>query len=442
MGVLGPALAEPVPRFTHSGRAPLIVFASFKKGYIAHIADGRKGTSAGTGLVRLNLDNFEELEQLIAFKKLIAAVPAKFRSRLKTIFANGGMPPPKTMIALVEEVMKLAPDLKARLARYSSERRARIAKLTETQQSNLGVQKETLTLSLEIAGLPKDEVLDWVPGETPTPLFLEGLESGIVREDVMLLKDFSTVPGFDAANNATNVATKTFVDPLDRTRKLTVIMANELPLEEQTGADLIYYNEKYRAFVMVQYKAMEQRSGKSEFRWQDGDQLAIEIERMDKILEELKKFSPDKEPDGYRFVTNPFFLKFCSRMVFNPDDKGLFPGMYLPLDLWKGLAASGKLVGPQRGNVLTFENVGRKLANDEFVPLVANASVGTSIAQTAVLERVVRAILQSGKTVTFAVKHNSEPDPTPVTVPVTQPIRPRQGQEPVQEEVRIRLTEL
>jgi len=38
-----------------------------------------------------------------------------------------------------------------------------------------------------------------------------------------------------------------------------VIMANRLPLEEQTGADLIYFNEAYSAFVLVQYKAMEKR---------------------------------------------------------------------------------------------------------------------------------------------------------------------------------------
>jgi hypothetical protein len=43
------------------------------------------------------------------------------------------------------------------------------------------------------------------------------------------------------------------------------------PVEEQTGADLIYYNETYSAFVLVQYKAMEQAKGGAEFRWRDGD---------------------------------------------------------------------------------------------------------------------------------------------------------------------------
>ena len=62
--------------------------------------------------------------------------------------------------------------------------------------------------------------------------------------------------------------------------RLTVIMANRLPLEQQTGADLIYFNEAYESFVMVQYKAMDKGSDQPEFRWQAGDQFGQEIERI------------------------------------------------------------------------------------------------------------------------------------------------------------------
>jgi hypothetical protein len=61
-------------------------------------------------------------------------------------------------------------------------------------------------------------------------------------------------------------------------------MANRLPLEEQTGADLIYYNETFRSFILVQYKAMEEGSHGPEFRWQLNDHLADEINRMNKLL--------------------------------------------------------------------------------------------------------------------------------------------------------------
>ena len=79
-------------------------------------------------------------------------------------------------------------------------------------------------------------------------------------------------------------------------------------------------------------------------------------------------------------------------------------GIYVPLDLWKYLAASGRLKGPRGGNVLSYENVGRRLNNSEFVTLVANSWVGTTIGQSVALESVIRAVLESGKTVTFAIK--------------------------------------
>lgn len=66
-------------------------------------------------------------------------------------------------------------------------------------------------------------------------------------------------------------------------------MANRLPLEQRTGADLIYFNEAYRCFVMVQYKAMEKGNDGPEFRWQSGDQFVQEIARIDALTAELKK---------------------------------------------------------------------------------------------------------------------------------------------------------
>jgi hypothetical protein len=179
---------------------------------------------------------------------------------------------------------------------------------------------------------------------------------------------------------------------------------------------------------MVQYKAMERGSDKPEFRWQDGDQLADEILRMDEMLAELAKVPPDDDPDGFRFTHNPFLLKFCSRMDFDPDDKGLFPGIYLPLDLWKQLSTSGRLKGPKGGNLLTYENVGRRITNTEFAALVGKAWIGTTIGQSKILEKVIRAVLATGKTVTFAVKRKPK-DPSVGHVTDYNPLEGLQAEE-------------
>jgi hypothetical protein len=156
---------------------------------------------------------------------------------------------------------------------------------------------------------------------------------------------------------------------------------------------------------MVQYKAMEKGNDGPEFRWQSGDQFVQEIARMDALTAELKKIPSGSDPDGYRFCANPFFLKFCPRVTFNPDDKGLFRGIYLPLDLWKCTEVAGRLKGTKGGNLLTFDNVGRRINNSEFVGLVAGSWVGTSIEQSAILRLLIREVLATGKTVTFAIKH-------------------------------------
>ena len=99
---------------------------------------------------------------------------------------------------------------------------------------------------------------------------------------------------------------------------MTVVMANRLPLEQQTGADLIYFNETYYSMVMVQYKAMEHGTHRAEFRWQHGDQFTREIKRMKDLLVELQSVVSGNDPDGFRFLQNPFFLNFVQESYLTP----------------------------------------------------------------------------------------------------------------------------
>jgi hypothetical protein len=120
-GVL--SVAEPVPRFDHSRRAPLIVLCCFEKGAITHIADGRKGASAGTGLVRLNLTSLEPLPKPILFRTLLSHTPVRVRVHLRNTLYGGGKLPPKTLGAVIDAMLQLEPNMARRLERFS-ERRA------------------------------------------------------------------------------------------------------------------------------------------------------------------------------------------------------------------------------------------------------------------------------------------------------------------------------
>ena len=289
-----------------------------------------------------------------------------------------------------------------------SERRAKLlARLTPTEVANLANQKETLTIALEIAGVETQELLNWSPTDETPRFFLEGLSEAVVREDAALVSDFADLPGFEAIRQFP-FAARIFQSSRDPRIRLKVVMANRLPLEQQTGADLIYYNEAYSSFVMVQYKSMEKGSNGPEFRWRPNDKLSEEVLRMDGILDTLKQMPGDLTPTSFRLHSNPFFLKLCSKMIFNPDDKGLFPGMYLPLDYWKSLASDPATKGERGGRLITYRNVSRKLTNSEFVTLVASAWVGTTVPQSAMLKKVFESVIQTGRTVTLAIKSRPE----------------------------------
>ncbi|MCU1314910.1 MAG: hypothetical protein JWN63_232 [Candidatus Acidoferrum typicum] len=398
-----PTVTEPVPRFDHSTRAPLIVFCSFEDGAITHIAEGWKGASAGTGLVCLNLRSLEPLKRPIPFKRLLKHAPKRFARHLRQRLNSGGKLPPKSAGAFIDTILELEPTLAPRLERFSKRRAERLRRLTSREKANLAEQKETLSTALALAGIGTNDVLAWSPTEREPRSFLEDLPQAYLREDAVLISDYSEMPGFDAVKQYP-FAAREFRALDNPDIRLKVIMANRLLLEEQTGADLIYYNETFQSFVLVQYKSMNGGTKGPEFRWRTGDKLAEEIARMDIVLKALELEPHDASATSFRLHANPFFLKLCPRLVFNPDDKGLAQGMYFPLDYWKALATDPATMGPRDGRVITYDNVSRRLSNPDFLALVTHAWVGTTVPQSKLLEHVIESVIQSGKTVTLAVK--------------------------------------
>ena len=400
-------VSEPVPKFSVPGQTPILVFASFHEGHITHIADGRRGPRAGTGLLQLNMRDLDELTRPVPFSEIAGQVPAGVRSHLLRYFRSGGVLPAKTRDAFIAFMVQTDDTVADRTSRLEGNARG-LDGLSPRAKENLALQKDTVAVGLRIAGVEPDQLLGWRVGGHAPRSFLDGLSGARVREDAMILTDFSTIPGFDQVGGASHVAAHTFRGRRDPSNRVTVIMANRLALEQQTGADLIYYNEKYRSFVMVQYKAMEQESGEAVFRWQTGDQFEKELARMEVLWKEIEHAGMAGDPATFRFATNPFFLKFCPRVVFDPDKRGLFRGMYVPLDLWHRIRQSGTLRGLRDGNVVTYANVGRYMSGTEFTNVVSESWIGTSMAQSDILEPVIRRVLETGKTMTMAVKHRPD----------------------------------
>jgi hypothetical protein len=227
----------------------------------------------------------------------------------------------------------------------------------------------------------------------------------VAREDAMIVNDLMSVPGFALVRTMSYAGAVFEGDG----KHLTIILANRLRLEELTGTDLIYFNETYRSFVMVQYKAMENGVGigGAFFRLPD-DGLDREIPRMQVIEQQLSRIRVSDTKENYRLDASPFFIKLCSRVQFNPDDIKLFPGMYFPLGHWLRVAADETLTGPRDGRQVTYENVGRRIDNDLFIKLVANAWVGTYAEQSAALEAAIRNTVEAGRAIAIAIERRDE----------------------------------
>jgi hypothetical protein len=399
------SFAEPVPEFIYSRGMPLFCIIGSADEGITHLGIGRRGIRAGTNMSRLNIDSFMALKNPIQPSDLISVIPGRFKSAASDRLLKGGLFTPKALDNIIEALNQLSPESRGFIERFGRSRAERIGRLSEQTQVSLAYQKQAVMTALAVAGMDRDELLFWSPPSDGAPTsFLDGLPNARLREDPMVINDMLKVPGFDL------VRTLPYGAAIfeSETERLTIVLANRLPLEEQTGTDLIYYNETFRSFVMVQYKAMEKDNEEKEniFRLPN-KQLENEIIRMDGLLEAFRALDRDENCDSFRLNENPFFLKLCPRVVFEPDTVDLVTGMYLPLDYWKMLAIHPRLAGPKGGLRVTYDNVGRYLNNTEFIYLVAKGWVGTSINQSNALTPIVREVVETGTAVAIAVKTNT-----------------------------------
>jgi hypothetical protein len=396
-------VAEPVPDFSHPRSHPLICFVGFEDGAITHLALGRRGQRAGTDRRRLNLRELIKLSAPVSHAIVLKKIPKRFQAHVGRRLAEGGLLPRGSFVTVVDAVRDLLPESHQILERFSAKRRAELADLMPETRRGLAYQKETVATALTLAGIDTMQLQEWRPqvqgGQVRS--FLDGLPQARLREDQMAIHDLHSFPGFELVRSTQHAAA---VFTNNRVT-LTVVMANRHALEKQTGADLIYRNETFGSFVIVQYKAMETESGTPRFRLPN-DQIASELERMDQLWVELQKAAKDDGLAGYRLKDNPFFLKLCPRIAFDPDDARLIKGMYIPFDYWRRLEKDPSIEGPFEGRGVTFENVGRYLNNTSFADLVAGGWIGTTVPQTVILDPIIRDILEMGRTVTIVVKRD------------------------------------
>jgi len=396
--------AEPVPEFSHPRHVPLVCFITNESGKITHIGLGKHGVRAGTDLRRLNIENIFELKKPVSAIKIANTTGSRVKSHLINKINSGGLFSPRSFEEFLSAFLKESPETISFLDKYSKSRQLRISRLSKSVKKSLAEQKEAVLTAMNIAGIDKGNAQGWDYDEAEKPSsFLDGITQVRLREDSMIINDLLNIPGFDLIKS-TKYSSSVFEN--NKTR-LTVLLANRLPLEELLGTDLIYFNEDFKCFIMVQYKTMEKEGDKFVFRLPNL-QFSEEISRMDSIIQSLKSTNGNGFIHDYRFNENPFFVKICPRLEFDPDNVGLSTGMYIPLDYIKMLENDKCIEGKHGGKAISYDNVGRYLDNTGFKTIIESGWIGTNQNQSLLIEKIIKDILENGKTAVLAIKKKLE----------------------------------
>ncbi len=388
---------QPVSYFPHANTTPILCFV-FVADNLTHLAHGYAGQGAGSQMRTVRLYKMLKLRLPLSRAQLLGDTNGQFRAALAARFEYEGLLTEKGREHLIKLLLRVAPESREILDLFSEDFADKLEGLSPSVRKNLAAQKEAVMTAILLAGQGFDRKVgrEWKLKEGQRS-FLDGLPGVRLSEDKMIFHDMRRFPGFEAMEESV----KGSIVFSSASETLTIVLANRDPLEQLTGADLIYYNDTYDSFVFVQYKALDDRYNNS---YRPDSQLEEELQRMESLL----KYTGQGKItccDDFRLHGNPFFLKLCQRNDFEPESTELTMGMYIPLEYWNLLVETGQIEGPRGGMAATFDNVGRYLSNSEFATLVAKAWVGSNPAQSAMLNPLISETIQTGRAVVYAVKH-------------------------------------
>lgn len=375
---------------------------------ISHLAWGRLGNKAGTGLRRINLEFLTEINPIpvqdIRTDKDLKDYSSFFSGR--DVFKKS-----EESSGFFSEIREKYAEVDKFISEFEIDYEL-ISELDEHARGIVRQENDAVEMALRVADIMPREAYNWSPtkhGKSEITSFFSGLSSKKLNEDDVVRWDFSKIPGFDKIDEKVFGYCKLS----DGIKTLHTFHANKNDLEHTIGVDLIYFNEQHESFVLIQYKMSEPQGATHVFRF-PSNQLNLEIDRMDAVLEAIRRECIVTESEclasDFRLTDGPFFLKFCPRDEFDPAKHEQVKGIIIPLKMWKAIENdnSGRFLGPNGGKVLSFDNCPRHFDNTQFISMILNGWVGTTSIERAILERLITEIINSDRSLVVALKLNEE----------------------------------
>jgi hypothetical protein len=144
--------------------------------------------------------------------------------------------------------------------------------------------------------------------------------------------------------------------------------------------------------ILVQYKRLEDNK-----KVLVNDRLRKQLARMER-LQGLNR-EPEHHAD-WRLGPDYCFLKLCRTNtpsgVIDPNNTELLPGLYLPLSFVRLALDDDRVLGPDGGVYLGYDQVERHLDNTTFLRLAREGWIGSSGADMDTIGQIANGSLEFG----------------------------------------------
>ena len=394
-----------------------IALLSFSGETIDFICLARKRNQVVTSKNRIEFSNIVSLNNIS-----IEAIAARLAEQIQRHFIRvsagvGGIFPPATWALLLEAIKAERPNVADDIDRLVGLLQFAGYRITGEAAEVLLQERDALGIALDIfsgSNKLRDRVLgEWAPSEEQlTELnedektaklvsraggissFIKGIPQQYLQEEAAIQHDLFNWPGMTPMHEA-GISVFESGD-----RRLEVIYANRNDLEHTLGVDLVYYNEAFQLFVLVQYKLMREDNGEMSYR--PDPQLHSELALMDAFSLTNRLTGSISNHKDFRLNDDGFMLKLVPQKGLRPASGELIKGMYVAREYMHFLLGPHGPVGPRGGSKITFDNAPRYMTNSQFTAFVNEGWIGTRGVQSSDIRAMLQRFYETGRAVVFA----------------------------------------
>lgn len=382
----------------------------FEPEVITHWALARKTKKVATGKAKVEFTEITPCR--ISLRKIDNLIGESFKHHfVRSRSGLGGKVPPGTWGALKEALHTSDPSSFEVLERLERLRDRGCVPMLGDGVQNVALQKDAVGLAFNIfeqdGRLRKQTIPKWVPRKSDRlTSFLEGLKDIRTIEDQLIARDAAIFPELDDVRHT--VAGAVFSSA---GRKLEVFNVNRTAIETSLGVDLLYYNDQFDAWTLVQYKCIEERSTEPDRSaiYRPDNSFNAELGRMQQFRKgNADKWDTKDAISDYRLSGDGFFFKFCTRVQMTMMSSDLLPGLYLPRQYVECLLKSPAGQGPNGGLRIKFDQEVRHLSNTLFADLVRDGWIGSRGISSTAIAQVLKDKLSAGRSIVLARSRASE----------------------------------